>query len=105
MPTLALCVTVVHMPRINPRVELLERQLASLRATLERRKEDPGVLPAIGCGDGSCAIVAPEGMHTNGGCHCTERKLRLALWYYKQKSVFLEESIRRLKEYGLENPF
>lgn len=93
------------MARANPQVERLEREVALLRGELKRRKDDPGALPVVGCGDGSCCIVAPSGMHTNGGCRCEDRKLRLALQYYKRRVVFLEESIRHLKEYGAENPF
>lgn len=32
-----------------------------------------------GCGDSSCVVAPPKGMHTNGGCRCDERRLRRAV--------------------------
>jgi hypothetical protein len=29
-------------------------------------------LAELACGDGGCIIQRPQGMHTNGGCHCLD---------------------------------
>lgn len=63
-------------------------------------------LSAQGCGDGSCAIARPSGMHTNGGCHCigqrfTEwtpelrRKILIAFALYREKVRLLEGACSR----------
>lgn len=51
-----------------------------------------------GCLDGNCVIIRPKGMHTNGGCRCSEdrdkarRVMALASYFkYKFKKI-LEES-------------
>lgn len=30
-----------------------------------------------GCSDGYCIIQRPKGMHTNGGCRCSEDRARM----------------------------
>lgn len=55
-------------------VEILHHALADYEQGME----------AIGgCGDGNCVIVRPQGMHTNGGCRCSEdrHKARRAMAY------------------------
>lgn len=32
-----------------------------------------------GCGDGSCQVQTPRGMHTNGGCRCHPRDVSQTL--------------------------
>lgn len=86
------------MARINPRVDQLERENASLRKILDAQRQDPGDLPCYGCSDGSCIVKRPTGMHTNGGCRCEERELRRALMWYKRRCQFLEETIKQLVE-------
>lgn len=85
------------MPRKNPQVEQLEREVAMLRSDLRRIRTDPGDCPVVGCMDGSCLVEKPQGMHTNGGCRCDERKLRHALQWWKRRSQFLEETIKTMK--------
>lgn len=46
-------------------------------AGVESVKARP-VLDLQGCGDGGCIVARPTGMHTNGGCHCEPRALRIA---------------------------
>lgn len=51
-----------------------------------------GDLAATGCGNGSCQIKKPTGMHTNGGCRCyrevAELSLRLAYISDEIKHIF-----------------
>jgi hypothetical protein len=86
------------MPRVNPQVEQLTREVEYLRRIDAERRKDPGDLPVRGCGDSGCIVARPTGMHTNGGCRCEAFELRRALQYYKRRAVFLEETIRLMKE-------
>lgn len=84
------------MPKINPQVELLERENKILRKIIEESKKEPGDIPCAGCMDHSCVIKAPNGMGTNGGCTCNERNLRRVVMWYKRKVAFLEETIKQM---------
>lgn len=86
------------MPRGNPVVEQLRWECDQLRKQLEERRKPPPDDPSIGCGDGSCLIRSPQGMHTNGGCRCDERRLRMALQWWKRRAAFLEETIGEQRE-------
>lgn len=35
----------------------------------ETKKKHADLL-SVGCGDGGCRVIKPQGMHTNGGCNC-----------------------------------
>jgi hypothetical protein len=48
--------------------EVGEAELEALRAAVKRVEE------VLGCGDGSCRFVRPNGMHTNTGCRCLESR-------------------------------
>lgn len=85
------------MPRINPQVELLQREVDILRKMLKERQTDPGDIPFIGCGDNSCLVSQSQGMATNGGCRCELPKVRRAMLWWKRRAAFLEETIRLMK--------
>lgn len=84
------------MARTNPRIEQLEWEVATLRRMQAESNKDPGDMPCTGCGDSSCIVRHPTGMHTNGGCNCEARELRRALAWYKRRAKFLEETIKEL---------
>jgi hypothetical protein len=84
------------MARTNPRVEQLEREVATLRKMLASSQADPGDMPCAGCGDNSCVVRHPTGMATNGGCRCEARELRRAVMWHKRRATFLEETIKEL---------
>ena len=86
------------MPRTNPQVEALLREIEMLRRMAAERRKDPGDLPMLGCGDSSCIVARPTGMHTNGGCRCEPFKLRRAVQYWRRRAQFLEETIRTMRE-------
>lgn len=86
------------MHRKSAEVEHLERTNELLRKQYERMRADPGDMPMTGCGDGSCIVARPTGMHTNGGCRCEGFELRRAVMYWRRRSEFLQETIRIMKE-------
>ncbi len=86
------------MARVNPEIDILRRQVAMLQRDLDERRKDPGDLPLDGCADNSCVVAAPVGMGTNGVCRCDERKLRMAMRWWKRRAAFLEETIRTMKD-------
>jgi len=92
------------MARTNPQVEALEHTISLLRRQLDERHRDPGDMPVRGCGDNSCLVEKPRGMATNGGCHCSERKLRWSVQWWKRRAAFLEETIRLMKDQGFTEP-
>lgn len=34
------------------------------------------------CGDGNCIVLKPRGMHTNGGCRCSNDQYRMQKYAY-----------------------
>lgn len=30
-----------------------------------------------GCGDGNCIVLKPKGQHTNGGCRCSQDRMKM----------------------------
>lgn len=50
-----------------------------------------------GCGDGNCVIIKPEGMHTNGGCRCFERRIEMRR-YTTQTRYTINEIQKILEE-------
>lgn len=84
----------------NPDVERLTRDNDELRRQLAELRRDPGDLPVTGCGDTSCAVAAPQGMATNGGCRCDPCTIRQALQFYKRLARFREQTIRKLRAQG-----
>ena len=86
------------MPRTNPEVEMLRKQVEVLRRELDRIRTDPGEFPALGCGDNSCEVARPQGVGTNGGCRCSNHVVRHALRYWRRKSQFLTEELRGTRE-------
>lgn len=47
-----------------------------------------------GCSDGNCCIVRPQGMHTNGGCHCVNE----ARWDTAQR-IKIERVVRNYQKH------
>jgi len=70
------------MARVNPEVERLQRHVAILSKTIDRLHANPPDIPFTAC-DNSCVCAEAEGMATNGGCRCDERKLRQAVQYWR----------------------
>ena len=85
------------MAKKNHEVEMLEMQLTFLRKQLDEIKKDPADIPVAGCGDNSCEVAKTFGMATNGGCRCTLLTFRRALKYERRRSLFLIETIKKLK--------
>lgn len=57
----------------------LIRRVWSAAAENEHARLTRPMPPMEGCGDNSCAVAPPQGIGTNGGCRCGERKLRAAV--------------------------
>lgn len=46
-------------------------------ALREAIKTYDAIADSIGsCGDGGCLVKRPVGMHTNGGCRCSDERLK-----------------------------
>ena len=84
--------------RTNPEVARLEAALAAYRKADECRAKGPGDLTVEGCGDHSCAVRAPQGMGSNGGCRCDERTLRRAVQWYRRKVHQMDAALRELRD-------
>ncbi len=84
------------MPRINPELENLRRENQFLREEIKRFRADPGDCPLIAC-DNSCICARPQGMATNGGCRCDERKLRRAVQWWRRLCEFRQITIQELR--------
>lgn len=78
--------------------ELLRRENEFLRKEVARLRQDPGEQPVLGCGDSSCCIATPSGIHTNGGCHCERPALRRALTFWKSRAVYLQAVIQLARD-------
>lgn len=86
------------MARINPQVESLQIENNMLREQIKRMREEPGDIPFDAC-DNSCVVTSRrEGMMTNGGCRCDERKLRRAVSWWKRRAEFLQVSVQDMKD-------
>lgn len=57
-----------------------------------------------GCGDGSCIVARPKGMHTNGGCRCDERRLRMAVHAWRREADRLSALLLKERESKEERP-
>ena len=61
---------------------------------------DQGCAAIGGCSDGYCVIQRPKGMHTNGGCRCSDDRNRMRRFasraaYFREK---VAEALRQYKE-------
>lgn len=93
------------MARANPQVEILEREVRFWKGRLESIQKDPGDMPVEGCGDNSCLLTHDRGgMHTNGGCRCSERDVRRAMVYWRRLAEFRLTVIRDLRAEPLPPP-
>lgn len=84
------------MPRINPQVQALAREVEFLRRTIERMRQEPGDVPFVAC-DNSCVITRPTSAATNGGCRCDEQKLRRAVLSLRRRAEFQQVIIQELR--------
>ncbi len=91
------------MSRVNPQVEALEREVRILRDQIARMRAEPGDCPILAC-DNSCVCATPRGMATNGGCRCDERKLRLAVMWWRRRAEFLQTTIQDMRDGSPEEP-
>lgn len=50
-----------------------------------------------GCSDGSCIVIRPKGMHTNGGCRCSRDhiKMQRLAYAYRKFDEALADASRR----------
>ncbi len=86
------------MSRTNPQVTALERENTILRRQIDRMREDPGDVPFDPC-DNSCIVTSKRnGMMTNGGCRCDERKLRRAVSWWRRRAEFLQVTVQDMKQ-------
>lgn len=53
-----------------------------------------------GCGDGGCVVHVRPGMHTNGGCRCTQNPHTMfqVVHWHKRAVAEQERQIKRLQE-------
>lgn len=80
-------------------------ELAKFKALAETlagalEQYDQGCAAIGGCSDGYCVIQRPKGMHTNGGCRCSDDRNRMRRFasraaYFREKVV---EVLRKYKE-------
>jgi hypothetical protein len=85
--------------RRNPEVEALEKQVAYLLGVISRMRVDTRDAPFAGCGDSSCVSgFVRGGMHTNGGCRCSERALRMQVMWWRRRAEFLQVSLQDLRD-------
>jgi hypothetical protein len=85
------------MARKNPQVEHLERVNEMLRDQIERMRREPPEVPIAAC-DNSCLCARPDGMATNGGCRCDERKLRIAVQFWRQRAMYLQAVVQLARD-------
>ena len=53
---------------------------------------DEGCAAIGGCSDGYCVIQRPKGMHTNGGCRCSDDRIRMRR--FAQRAAYFREQVR-----------
>jgi len=53
----------------------LEAKLAAVSAALSAL--DNTLATIGGCGDGNCIVLKPKGQHTNGGCRCSQDRMKM----------------------------
>ena len=80
-------------------------ELAKFKALAETlagalEQYDQGCAAIGGCSDGYCVIQRPKGMHTNGGCRCSDDRNRMRRFasraaYFREK---VAEALRQYKE-------
>lgn len=85
------------MARKNPQVEHLERINRMLREQIERMRDEPAEIPFIAC-DNSCVVAYADGVATNGGCRCDERKLRRAVQWWRGRAAYLQATVQLLRD-------
>lgn len=83
--------------------QALEREIRFLRGQIARMREAPGDCPFLAC-DNSCMCATSRGMATNGGCRCDERKLRMAVQWWRRRAEFLQVTVQDLREGAAPEP-
>ncbi len=75
-------------------------QMTEIKPTLEQLKADyDTVMEAVGgCGDGSCLICPPKGLHTNAGCRCPRHRSDLELRRLLSAAARLRKGLDKLSE-------
>jgi hypothetical protein len=87
----------IPMAKKNPQVEQLERMNKMLREQIERMRREPPETPLVAC-DNSCVVATPDGMATNGGCRCDERKLRRAVQFWRGRAQYLQAVVQLARD-------
>ena len=80
-----------HEPKHPP------ADMAGLDGLIERLGElldqfDQGCADIGGCSDGGCVIQRPKGQHTNGGCRCSDDRIRMRR--FAQRAAYFREKVR-----------
>ena len=93
------------MEAVCQEVERQAAELAKFKALAETlagalEQYDQGCAAIGGCSDGYCVIQRPKGMHTNGGCRCSDDRNRMRRFasraaYFREK---VAEALRQYKE-------
>ena len=78
-------------------------ELAKFKALAETLAEaleqyDQGCAAIGGCSDGYCVIQRPKGMHTNGGCRCSDDRNRMRR-FASRAAYFREKVAEALLQY------
>ena len=78
-------------------------ELAKFKALAETlagalEQYDQGCAAIGGCSDGYCVIQRPKGMHTNGGCRCSDDRNRMRR-FASRAAYFREKVAEALREY------
>jgi len=83
------------MGKRSPDADRLEMHVRLLQEQIARLTEEPPDIPFLAC-DSSCVVARPRGMHTNGGCRCTEQTLRRAVHYWRDVAERRQAQIQRM---------
>jgi len=78
-------------------------ELAKFKALAETlagalEQYDQGCAAIGGCSDGYCVIQRPKGMHTNGGCRCSDDRNRMRR-FASRAAYFREKVAEALLQY------
>lgn len=80
-------------------VERLEFEIRNLRSQIDRMRQEPYAdIPTLGCGNNPCYVASPRGMATQGSCNCDDRRLAMALQYYRRRCEFLQATIQEMRD-------
>lgn len=82
---------------------MLRRHVDTLKRVVDRMHANPPDVPFTAC-DNSCVCAQAEGMATNGGCRCDEKKLRQAVAYWRMVATHRLAVIDLHRRLGCSDP-